>query len=348
MLDWTHTLILVGASIRDALAQIEKGKVQIAIVVNENRVLQGIVTDGDIRRAILNGISLDDTVDHVMNRRPFTIHEHESQDRVATMMREEQIHQIPIVDDRNVVIGLRVIDEFFSFKKRDNPVVLMAGGLGTRLQPLTLDCPKPLLKVKDKPILENTLESLKSFGFWDFYISVNYRAGMIESYFGDGSNWNVEIKYLREKKRLGTAGALSLLPDTANDPILVMNGDVLTKLNFADLVDFHDAQSSNATMCVREYDMKVPFGVVNTEDDKIVSIVEKPVEQFLVNAGIYVLNKSTIAHVPEDEYLDMTELFTRILAANHPTSVYHVKDYWADIGRLSDYEKVSSGEWAYS
>ncbi len=240
-----------AATIQEGIARIDAGGLQIALVVDGERRLLGTVTDGDVRRAILRGLSLDEPVASIMNANPTT--GRETDDRatlLALVMRHRRLHQIPLLDSQWRVVGLEVYDTLTREELRPNPVVLMAGGMGTRLRPLTDDTPKPLLHVGHKPILETILEAFLGHGFGRFYLSVGYLAGKIEAYFGDGSRWGVEIEYLRENKRLGTAGALSLLPECPTEPLFVMNGDLLTRLNFAQLLDFHTSHQSAATMCV--------------------------------------------------------------------------------------------------
>jgi NDP-sugar pyrophosphorylase family protein len=221
----------------------------------------------------------------------------------------------------------------------------MAGGLGTRLGELTRDCPKPLLRVGNKPVLETILENCIEYAFKRFYISVNYKADMLKDYFGDGSRWGVDIRYIEEKKRLGTAGALGLLPEDPTVPLLVMNADVLTKINFKHLLEFHEEHRSVATMCVREYEFQVPYGVVKIDNHRLLDILEKPVHQFFVNAGIYVLNPEAVSMVPKNTYFDMPALFEKLLQDQAETAAFPVREYWLDIGRKDDLERAN-GDYA--
>ena len=307
MNDWQKVSILVDQTIREALKVIDEGGIQIALVTDEEQHLQGVVTDGDIRRGILQGVDLGDPVSEVMNTSPITAHPQKDRQELLDTMQSRRIHQLPLVDADGRVVGIEVLDDLLNPESRSNPVVLMAGGLGTRLRPLTNDCPKPLLEVGDKPILETILESFTTYGFRRFFLSVNYKSDMIEDYFGDGSDWGVEITYIHEEKRLGTAGPLSLLPERPEESVLVMNGDLLTKLNFAHLLEFHRKHNSAATMCVREYEMQVPYGVIEAADHRIKKIEEKPINRYFVNAGIYVLepdvplaNIDALAHAIAD------------------------------------------------
>jgi NDP-sugar pyrophosphorylase family protein len=217
----------------------------------------------------------------------------------------------------------------------------MAGGLVNRLRPLTDECPKPMLKVGNKPLLETIVENFIEYGFHRFYISVNYMADVVESYFGDGSRWGVDIEYLHEEHRLGTAGALSLLPETPTEAILVMNGDLLTKVNFKQLLDFHYGHQAQATMCVREYDFQVPYGVVKIDGQRITSIDEKPIQRFFVNAGIYVLEPEALDLISSNIFFDMTTLFEKLIELKKEPAVFPIREYWLDIGHLADYNRAN-------
>jgi NDP-sugar pyrophosphorylase family protein len=223
---------------------------------------------------------------------------------------------------------------------RDNWVVLMAGGLGSRLGELTRSCPKPLLRVGPQPILEIILERFIEHGFRQFFISINYKKEMIRDYFGDGSRWGVVIDYLEEYDRMGTAGSLALLPDRPAAPLLVMNGDLLTRVDFARALEFHYERDVQATMCVRKFSQTVPYGVVEVDQHHLLRIVEKPVEEYLVNAGIYVLDPDVLSLIPGGEYMDMTDLFRRVLQAGHTTAAFPFDDYWLDIGRMPDFQQA--------
>lgn len=345
MKDWKNTLVSPDTSIREAIRIIDHGALKIALVVDGNDCLVGTVSDGDIRRGILNGCDLENKVQQIMNTNPSVAGKSDGRDKILALMRQKQIYQIPLVDDKGKLIGLEVIDNILSTPGRENLVVLMAGGLGTRLKHLTANIPKPMLRVGDKPILETILDNFIEHGFSRFLISVNYKSEMIESYFGDGSQWDVQIDYLRENKKLGTAGALSLISEKSELPILVMNGDVLTKVNFQQLLEFHTEHKASATMCVREYDYQVPFGVVKLDQHRILSIEEKPVQRFFVNAGIYVLEREALEMIPHDTHLDMPSLFELLIMREMETAVFPIREYWLDIGRIDDFERAN-GEYS--
>lgn len=341
MKDWTKTLISPDCSIQELIQVIDAGALKIALVVDEEHRLLGTVTDGDVRRGILDGISFDRPARDVMNPEPTVSQSSEGREQLIQRMRQKQISQIPVLDHYGRVIGLEILEGLLQPSWRDNQVVLMAGGLGTRLRPLTDDSPKPLLKVGGKAILETILENFREHGFRSFYISVNYHAEKIEEHFGDGSFWGVEIRYLREKQRMGTAGALSLLPEFPLQPSIVMNGDLLTKVDFGNLLDFHREHRAVATMCVREYDFQIPYGVVRVDGHRLIAIDEKPVQRFFVNAGIYVLEPEAMELIPVGSPFDMPALFEKLLELRKETVVFPIREYWLDIGKMSDFERAN-------
>lgn len=343
MKDWGKTLIPLSSSIVDTIKIIDTSGMQIALVVDEKNRLQGTVTDGDIRRGILRGVSLDRPVTEVMRAAPVAATVEQKREEILNIMKKKGIKQIPVVDEGGCVVGLELLDELLHTGVMENWVVLMAGGLGTRLKPLTDHCPKPMVKIGSRPLLETILTSFIAQGFTRFFLAVNYMAGRIKEHFGDGSKWGVEINYLTEKKKMGTAGALGLLPEKPDKPLLVMNGDLLTKVNYRQLLDFHDENRAAATMCVREYTFQLPYGVVKLENNRrIREIDEKPVHRFFVNAGIYVLEPSVLQYLPPDTYIDMTTLFGRIIAHKLETSVFPIREYWIDIGYHEELEKANA------
>lgn len=345
MKDFRKIQVSPGTSIRETIQTIDASAMQIALVVAQDGKLAGTVTDGDIRRGILGGVSLDDAIEKVMNRQPSVCRQEEDRETILTRMRGRRLRHMPMVDDKECLVGLETLDELLVPKERENVVVLMAGGLGSRLQPLTNDCPKPMLKVGNKPLLETILENFIEYGFRRFYISVNYMADMVMAHFGDGTRWNVDIRYLHEDRRLGTAGALSLLPEKPAKPILVMNGDVLTKVNFHQLLEFHHEHHALASMCVREYDFQVPYGVVKIDRHRITGIDEKPVQRFFVNAGIYALEPEVLEQIPKNIYFDMPSLFESLVANGRETAAFPIREYWLDIGQIADYDRAN-GEFA--
>ncbi|MGE4556721.1 MAG: nucleotidyltransferase family protein [Desulfovibrionaceae bacterium] len=340
MKDWSKTLIGPEAPIIEALRIISKGALQIALVVDEDKRLMGTVTDGDVRAWLLEGKSLQEPASAIMTTSPIVASVEDSEAEMLRLMRAKDILQIPVVDAQGRLAGLRLLKEMVRVAERENFVVLMAGGLGSRLGPLTENCPKPLLKVGSKPILETILTNFVNQGFQNFYISVNYMAEAFENHFRDGSRWGAKVGYLREDKRLGTAGALSLLPAPPDSPFFVMNGDILTNIDFRRLLEFHEASGAEATMCVREYEQQIPYGVIRSLDGRLVGIEEKPTTTYHVNAGIYMLNASCLDCIPEGEFFDMTDLFSKLIALGRKAMIFPVTDYWIDIGRMEDLKRA--------
>jgi dTDP-glucose pyrophosphorylase/predicted transcriptional regulator len=341
MNSFQNILISPDKSIRETLKIIDADAFHIALVINNKDELIGTVTDGDIRRGILKGIGLDEEVAKVMNSKPIMTNIGTSSKECEAIMAKYKINHLPVLNDKKQVVDIAVRGKNES-KLRDNWVIIMAGGLGTRLYPLTKDCPKPLLKVGDKPLLETIILNLKSFGFHKFYLSVNYKSDMIKEYFEDGSRLGVTIQYLKETQRLGTAGALSLLPETPKEPILIMNGDILTKMDFERLLDYHLKNQASATMCVREYDIQVPYGVCQIEKNQLQAIEEKPIHRYFISAGINILSPSVMHLIPKDSFFDMPTLFEKILEENKQVFIFPVREYWLDIGHMHDYERANS------
>lgn len=344
MQNWKDVVVSPETPLGAVIAKVDASGLQVALVVAPDDSLLGVLTDGNIRRAILAGKGLQVPVSAIMSVMPTTVGVSTPRDEMLGLMRRKVLHHLPLVDEDGRVVGLVTLDELIGAIERPNWVVLMAGGLGTRLQPLTDECPKPLLPVGGKPILESILESFAEQGFKHIFLSVNYRAEMVRNHFGGGERWGVQVAYLHESTRLGTAGALSLLPEKPTAPIVVMNGDLLTRTNYDNLLQFHNAQGAIATMAVREYDFQVPYGVVRLNGVHIEAIEEKPVQRFFVNAGIYALSPEALDYLPAETFFDMPALFERLIAAGKTTAAYPLREYWLDIGRLEEFERAQR-EW---
>ncbi len=343
MKNWHDTLISQGANILDALRTLDATACQICLVTDETGRLLGSITDGDIRRGILSGLAMSSPAIQVMNTRPKTAVPGTSTAALAELMRIHDIRQIPLLNDHGQVVGLARLEDLTGRPtRRDNLVVLMAGGQGKRLRPLTEDTPKPLLPVGGRPILERILDGLIEQGFHRFAISVNYHAQMIIDHFGDGARWGVDVSYLREETPLGTAGPLGLLPERPQSPVIVMNGDLLTQVNLSKLLDYHADRHAHASMGVRKYDFQVPFGVVRLEGDEMVGIDEKPTHEFFVNAGIYALDALTIGLIRPGQAMDMPDLFSLARRQGQRTIAFPIHEYWLDIGRMDDFEKANT------
>lgn len=341
MRDWKKTLVNPKTSIRKTIEIIDGGSMQIALVVGDSNKLLGTVTDGDIRRGLLRGVSLQSQVCEVMSTNPTVAGIDESKENILSLMKSKELLRIPLVDSDGRVVGLESWDNLINIKQRDNCIVIIAGGLGTRLGHLTKDCPKPLLRVGTKPILESILENCIAQGFRQFYFSINYMSHMFKEYFGDGSRWSININYIQEEKKLGTAGPLGLLPKSICAPLIVMNADILTKINLNHLIDYHTEHKAKATACIREYDFQIPYGVVKIDNYLLSKIEEKPIQRFFVSAGIYVIEPETLIHVAPDEYLDMPTLLNKLVDNGSRVATFPIHEYWLDIGRMDDLERAN-------
>ena len=341
MNNWKKAILRQTDTMEMAIHALNTESLRIVIIVDSNERIVGTVTDGDIRRALIDHFKMDAILSNIMSKNPTTALASDSRRKLIRLMKDKDIFQVPIVDKNRKIVGLETLHYLLDNNKFDNPVFLMAGGFGTRLQPLTNDMPKPLLKIGDKPILETILKQFIDVGFHNFYISTHYKADMIREHFGDGKDWDISIKYIHEKIPLGTAGALGLLPlDLPKLPIIMMNGDLLTNVDFSKLLKFHIEQDSIATMCVSEYDFQIPYGVVRASEQKVVSIIEKPVQKVFINAGIYVLNPSLILSVDGQTKIDMPTLLEMKIKDNEEVSIFPIHEYWLDIGQKNQLEQA--------
>jgi dTDP-glucose pyrophosphorylase len=340
MSGFRDSLVRESAPISDALRALDATQSKIALVVDGEQRLLGTITDGDVRRGILRGIGPSEPVAKIMNRRPVTAPVGTQRSVLIQIMQAGDYKQIPIVDSARRVVALEWLDHLLEPPDRENRVVLMAGGFGRRLLPLTQDSAKPMLNVGGRPILETILRSFTRYGLRRFIMAVHYRADEIMEHFGDGADFGVEIRYVREKEPLGTAGALRELPEPPNEPLLVMNGDILTRVNFDQLLDFHTEHGSAATLCVRDYDFQVPYGVVEVDEHRLARIDEKPIQRFFVNAGIYVLEPRVLERIPAEGPFDMPQLLERVREAQEVVSVFPIREYWIDVGRHDDLDRA--------
>jgi len=323
--------------LKEALVLMDRGGEGFLAVQSETRTVVGVITDGDVRRALIGNVPLSAPVSQVMNRHFKSWPADDSYEAALSYLKTHNYRQLPVINAQG-----ELVDILFSNHPpallRKNPVVIMAGGLGTRLRPFTETVPKPMLRVGDKPFLQGILENLIAQGFCRFYFCVNYLAEQIVDHFKDGKQWGVEISYVHEKQRLGTAGALALIEEPGQLPLLVMNGDLLTKVDFASLLDHHATNQNIATMAVRQMEFQIPFGVVSVNDARISDMVEKPVNTFLVNAGIYVIDPACLSAIPKDEMFDMPTLLEQFLDSSQGVGYFPLFESWMDIGRIEDYQ----------
>lgn len=338
---WEKALIGPEATFREALQSIDVTGSGITLVVDGDRKLIGALSDGDLRRALIKGAGLEDAAISAINRTPVCAEAGQDRATMLATLRAHSLRQLPIVDGDRCVIGLATTADFLDIPVRSNPVVIMAGGKGERLAELTRETPKPMLKVGSRPILDTIVSNLSGQGFRNFWLAVNYRAEQIEAHFGDGSAAGLDIRYLRESKPLGTCGALSLLPKPS-EAIVVTNGDVLAQADYSHVLDSHLQSDAQATVVVRDYQMQVPFGVVNAEGAAVVRIDEKPTQSFTISAGAYVLSPEALALVPADTFYDMPALLAEMIRQGLKVRLQRAEGYWMDIGRPPDYAQANA------
>ena len=337
---WREALLPGKSTLQDAIRNLDRTGLQIALLVTPTGALLGTLTDGDIRRGLLRGLDLAGSAEAVVNRDPIVVPPEMGRDTVLQFMQANKIHQLPVVDSARHVVGLHLWDELLVPSRRPNQMLILAGGQGSRLRPHTENCPKPLLPVGGKPMLEHIIERAKAEGFHRFVLAIHYLGSMIEDYFGDGSRWDVDISYVREESPLGTAGAIGLLDPFPDGPFVISNGDVLTDIRYGELLDFHRRHGAAATMAVRLHEWQHPFGVVRINGVDIVGFEEKPVARSHINAGIYVLEPSARDAITPGEHCTMPVLFARLQERGARAIVYPMHEPWLDVGRESDLEQA--------
>jgi dTDP-glucose pyrophosphorylase/glutaredoxin len=332
----------VNSTIKEAMKVIDKNLTGGALVVNENNELVGTITDGDIRRAILKGSSINEGIESTYFKNFKFVTEEHSKKKAKEYMLNNKIRQVPVIDKDKKLIDLYFLDDIISYDKRDNYVFILAGGLGTRLRPLTETVPKPMLTVGDKPILELIIEQFKEYGFRNFIVSLNYKGEIIEEYFKDGKEFDVNIEYIRETKKLGTAGSIALVKEKFTKPFIVINGDILTGIDFDKFLNHHIKNNFNITVGVRNYEINVPYGVLVTGNMLIESLEEKPTYKFHINGGVYAVNPEVIKYIQQDEIYNMTDLIEDAMKNKYKSGIYEITEYWTDIGQIDDYRKANT------
>jgi dTDP-glucose pyrophosphorylase/predicted transcriptional regulator len=335
---WRDSIVKINTPIKIAIERLNKVGIKIALVLDENYLLLGTISDGDFRRGMLSGLTLEDTVEKIMNKNPRTVNEGTSRLEILKLMNDTKILQIPIVDRNNSVIGLHLWDDISVQAKYSNIMVIMAGGKGSRLHPQTENCPKPMLLVAGIPILEHIIKRARSQGFNHFIIAINYLGQIIEDYFKDGHKFGVKIEYLHEDVPLGTAGALSLLSHKPERAFIVTNGDVITDINYSDFLEYHTVQNAAATVAVHTHEFQIPYGVVQINGLEVESYEEKPIVSSLINAGVYALDPDILDLITEPKFRDMPELLDISRDLKKKVIVYPLHESWIDIGRPIDLE----------
>lgn len=330
-----------NSTIREAMINIDKNLIGASLVINDNKELIGMISDGDIRRAILKNHSIDDKIDGIYKKEFKSVSKLESKKRVKEFMLKHKIRQLPVVGKGKRIESLYFLDDIISYKPKDNYVFILAGGLGSRLRPLTDDIPKPMLKIGDKPMLQHIIEHFREHGFKNFILSLNYKSEVIEEYFKDGREFDVNIEYIKETKKLGTAGSIALVKEKLQKPFMVINGDILTGVDFDNFLNYHIENDFDVTVGVRNYEIKVPYGVMVTENSIIKSIEEKPEYNFNINGAIYALNPEVVKYIPYNEHYDMTDLIEDVNKEKRKAGIYKITEYWTDIGQIEDYNRAN-------
>ena len=328
------------ATIFQAIENLSISQLGIVLVVEDSKLL-GTITDGDIRRGILKYNDMNIFVDQIMRKKPKFLRRKDNESNIESFMIKNGIQHVPIVDSSNNIIDIKIKSELFEKAKKDNSVLISAGGFGKRLQPFTNNIPKPMIKIDDVPILEIILNKFIKSGFINFYISTYYKSNIIKKYFENGNKFGVNIKYIEEKKPLGTGGSLSLLDlNSTSGPVVLMNSDIITELNFDDLLRFHKKNKSDLTICTSKYEYTIPFGEVISSNTRVRELREKPKKSVNINAGIYVIEKKIIDNLKRNKKIDMPELINNAITQSKKVTIFPIHEYWADIGRIEELDKV--------
>ncbi len=339
---WQQAILPARSTIEQAIHNLDYVAIKIVLVVNEKGELEGTISDGDIRRGLLKGLDLNSPIASVIHRNALVVPPEMGRELVMQLMLANKIQQIPVVDEQQHVVGLHLWNEITTQQTRSNLMVIMAGGMGTRLRPHTENCPKPLLKVAGKPMLEHIIERAKLEGFRNFVLAIHYLGHMIEEHFGNGERLGVRIDYVREQSPLGTAGALTLLNPRPEAAFVVTNGDVITDIRYGELLDFHIRHDTAATMAVRVHEWQHPFGVVQIKGVEIIGFEEKPVARSHINAGVYALDPTALSVMSADAHCDMPTLFERLQAIAKRTVAYPMHEPWMDVGQPDDLKQAIS------
>ena len=339
---WRQAIILESSTIGQVILNLNQGGIKIVLVVDKDTKLIGTISDGDIRRGLLKGLDLNSPIDSIVHLKALVVPPEMAHDMVMQLMAANKIQQIPIVDGQQQLVGLHLWDQISTSPVRANLMVIMAGGKGTRLLPHTQNCPKPMVLVNGKPMLEHIIDRGKLEGFNQFVLAIHHLGHIIEAHFGNGERLGVKIDYLREQSPLGTAGALGLLNPKPNAPFVVTNGDIITDIRYGELLDFHNLYQASATMAVRTYEWQHPFGVVQMQGVEIVGFEEKPLARSHINAGIYVLSPAVLNELISNASCDMPMLFERLQAKGKRTLAYPMHEPWLDVGRPDDLLQANS------
>ena len=341
-LNWKQALVKSTSSLEEVIKKLELTALQIVLVIGKNKKLIGTITDGDVRRGLLKGLTTKNKITSIINKNPVIVNYRANSNQIKKMMSKFDVRQIPAVNEKKQVVNLFILDKPNLPRKIDNNIIFMVGGKGKRLMPLTKLTPKPMLRVKGIPILERLIEKAKIEGFYNIVFITNHLEKVIKKYFKSGSKWGLKIKYYNEKTPLGTAGGLSFIKKSKNNPVIVSNGDLITEINFRNLLDFHKKQNNEVTIAVKKFEVENPYGVVRVSKEKVVDLIEKPISKSYVSVGIYVFNPSLFKKIKKNEHLDMTFFINRLLKDKVKISACPLHENWLDIGQRIDYERANN------
>lgn len=341
---WKKIVVGDNLTIKECLLKLNKIGSQILIVCSKKGVLKGTITDGDIRRGLINGFKLSSDIEKIYNHNPFFLREESNVKKFYKHVNDYTIKIIPIVNKKNILVGAYNTGQKINYYHLNNKIVIMAGGKGERLRPLTNDIPKPMVKINGKPILEKIILNCQDSGFDQFFLSVNYLKKQIKNYFKNGKSLNVNINYLEEKKPLGTLGSASLIKKEIVEkkkPFIVINGDIVANFDLKEILDFHNSKKASLTIVTRNYEIQNPYGIVETDKlNKITSIKEKPVYNSEILAGIYIIDHKLVSLIPNKKKFDMTDLISLILKRKKKIFSYKIDNYWYEIGNINQYNNL--------
>lgn len=332
ILNFKNTILRSDSSIADAIKSLNKSRLNVILVLDKNKKYIGTITDGDIRRHLTDNLNLKTKISKITNKSSKFLIGRNSRDSIIDLMLKYKIQRLPILNQKRFPIKLILIEDFINKINNDYPIVIMAGGRGKRMMPLTKKVPKPMLRINNKPIIKHIIEKAKIEGFKNFFISVNYLGDKIINYLKDGKKFNINIEYLKEVRALGTAGSLSILRKSIGSPILITNGDIITDLNYKNLINFHIKNKADLTVSMGLQQYENPFGIINAKGVRLISLIEKPITYNYVNAGIYVLNSDLINYIPKMKKMDMPELLKILSRKKKKICVYPILEKWFDIG----------------
>ena len=335
-----QVILKINSKIIDVIKNLNNSNLQIVLVVSSKNKLIGTITDGDIRRSLLKGFQLNDSIEKIVNKKPFVFNEYINTNMIEIIMKSKSLLQVPRTNKNGKILGLYMWKNPDRPEKYQNPVVIFAGGFGKRLMPFTKKIPKPMLKINGSPILEHIIKSIKSQGFENFIITTHYLPKVIREYFQDGKKMGVNINYINEKKPLGTAGSLRFLKNK-NENIIAINGDILTNINIVEMLKYHIKNKSDATMAVKLFEMQNPYGVVRANGNVIQNFIEKPIQKTIINAGIYIINSNNLKFLRKKR-TEIPELFEILKNNSKKTIIYPIHENWLEIGNVETFKKIQN------